>query len=105
MRSLKVPQTWLEQAEVRKSVDGVVGRFLSNTERIVSVVVYATVMMEIAGRGMMLIRHRFHEFLNVSHRFDTSVSWGLFKDFKVPDDWGGMPPKWARVFSQGFIVR
>lgn len=34
-----------------------------------------------------------------------SKSWALFKDYKVPDEWGGTHPKWDRVFSQGFIMR
>ncbi len=32
-------------------------------------------------------------------------SWALFKDYKVPEEWGGMHPNWVRVFSQGFIMR
>jgi hypothetical protein len=48
---------------------------------------------------------RFQEFLNASHRFDKSKGWALFKDYKVPEEWGGMHPKWVRVFSQGFIMR
>jgi hypothetical protein len=73
--------------------------------RIVSVVVYATVTLELAEQKMMLLGHRFHEFLNASHRFDRGKSWALFKDYKVPEEWGGVHPKWKRVFSQGFIMR
>jgi hypothetical protein len=102
---VKVPQTWFEQEDVRKGIYAAVKEFLYNTKRIVSVVVYATVMMEVTEQKMTLMRHRFHEFLNSSHRFDTSKIWGLFKDYKVPEEWGGMPPKWVRVFSQGFIMR
>ena len=67
--------------------------------------VYTTVMRELAERKMILMRHRFHEFLNASHRFDMTKSWALFKDYKVPEEWGGMHPKWVRVFSQGFIMQ
>jgi hypothetical protein len=102
---LKVPQAWLEQESVRKGIYAVVEGFLHNTERIVSVVVYATVSMELVEQRMMLMRHRFHQFLNASHRFDMTKSWALFKDYKVPEEWGGMHPKWERVFSQGFIMR
>jgi hypothetical protein len=102
---VKVPQTWLEQEHVRKDLYAVIEGFLRNTERIISVVVYATVMVELAEQKMMLMRHRFHEFLNASHRFDLTKSWALFKDYKVPEEWGGMHPKWVRVFSQGFIMR
>jgi hypothetical protein len=102
---VKVPQTWLEQEDVRKGIYAVVEGFLRNTERIVSVVVYTTVTIELAERKMMLLRHRFHEFLNPSHRFDGTKSWALFKDYKVPEEWGGVHPKWVRVFSQGFIMR
>jgi hypothetical protein len=101
---VKVPQTWLEQEDVRKGIYAVVEGFLRNTERIVSVVVYATVTMELVEQKMMLIRYRFHEFLNASHRFDMTKNWALFKDYKVPEEWGGMHPKWVRVFSQGFIM-
>jgi hypothetical protein len=102
---VKVPPTWLEHEDVRKGIYAVVEGFLRNTERIVSVVVYTTVAMELAEQKMMLLRHRFHEFLNDMHRFDTTKSWALFKDYKVPEEWGGVHPKWVRVFSQGFIMR
>jgi hypothetical protein len=102
---VKVPQTWLEQEDVRKGIYSVVGNFLRKTKRIVSVVVYTTAAMELPAQKMMLMRPRFHEFLNTLHRFDTTKSWALFKDYKVPEEWGGMPPKWVRVFSQGFIMR
>ena len=100
---VKVPQTWLEQEDVRRGIYAVVEEFLRNTKRIVSVVVYATVTLELAEQKMMLLRHRFHEFLNASHGFDMAKSWALFKDYKVPEEWGGVHPKWKRVLSQGFI--
>jgi hypothetical protein len=102
---VKVPQTWLEREPVRIGIYAVVAEFLGNTERIVSVVVYATVATELAEQKMTLMRHRFHEFLNAAHRFDRTKNWALFRDYKVPEEWGGMHPKWARVFSLGFIMR
>jgi hypothetical protein len=100
----KVPQAWLEQEDVRKDIFAVVKEFLRNTGRIVSVVLYSTVTQELAGRNMLLLGHRFWEFLNPAHRFDPTMSWALFRDFKVPEGWGGMHPKWVRVFSQGFVL-
>jgi hypothetical protein len=102
---VKVPQTWLVQETVRRGIYAVVEGFLRNTERVVSIVVYATIVMEIEAEKMVLMRHRFNEFLNDTHRFDRTKSWALFKDYKVPEDWGGAHPKWTRVFSQGFILR
>lgn len=102
---IKVPQTWLEREDVRRGIYAVVEKFLRNTERVVSVVVYTTVVMELTEQRMMLVRHRFHEFLNAAHRFNKTKNWALFKDYKVPEEWGGMHPKWVRVFSQGFIMR
>jgi hypothetical protein len=102
---IKVPQTWLEREDVRRGIYAVVEKFLRNTERVVSVVVYTTVVMALAEQKMMLMRHRFHEFLNAAHRFNKTKNWALFKDYRVPEEWGGMHPKWVRVFSQGFIMR
>jgi hypothetical protein len=102
---VKVPQTWLENETVRRGIYATVDDFLRNTKRVVSVVIYAVVVRVLKDQQMMLMRHRFHEFDNPSHRFDTSKSWVLFRDYKVPDEWGGMPPKWHRVFSRGFIMR
>jgi hypothetical protein len=102
---VKVPQTWLEQDDVRKGIYAVVESFLRSTERVVSVVIYATHAIELAEQKMTLMRHRFNEFLNASHRFDKTKSWALFKDYKVPAEWGGMHPKWVRVFSKGFLFR
>jgi hypothetical protein len=102
---VKVPQTWFEQDEIRLGIRPVVENFLNNTGRIVTVVVYATAVRALHNQDMMLIRHRFLEYGNASHRFDHSKSWTLFKNYEVPDDWGGAHPKWTRVFSQGFIMR
>lgn len=102
---VKVPQAWLEDEGMRQGIYATVRDFLRNTKRIVSVVVYAVLVTELKEREMMLIRHRFHEFDNEEHRFDNSKNWMLFRDYKVPEEWGGMPPKWHRVFSQGFLMR
>lgn len=102
---VKVPQDWLEQNYVRKGIYAAVEEFLRNTKRIVSVVVYTTVTTKLSDKEMMLLRHRFHEFPNASHRFDRRKNWTLFKDYRVPEEWGGAHPKWVRVFSQGFVMR
>jgi hypothetical protein len=98
---VKVPQTWLVEAPVRKKLIDVVEDFLRQTERIVSVVLYASVIEEWKERGMLRNRHQFHEFENPRHRFDQGKSWVLFRDFEVPLEWKGMPPYWKRVFTRG----
>jgi hypothetical protein len=102
---VKVPQPWLEDDSIRRGIYTVVEDFLRNTGRVVSVIIYATYTIELTERTMMLMRHRFQEFPNGTHRFDRTKNWMLFKNYHVPDDWGGMHPKWVRVFSQGFIMR
>jgi hypothetical protein len=81
-----MPQIWLEQDEVRKGIYAVVEAFLRNPRRIVSIVLYATVVFELAEGKMMLVRHRFHEFINDARRFDTTKNWALFKDYKAPEE-------------------
>jgi len=100
---VKVPASWLEDEAMRKGIAETVRGFLRNTQRIVSVVVYAVVTIELKDRKMMLFRHRFQEFDNPGQRFDRSKGWVLFRDYEVPKEWGGMPPKWHRIFSQGFL--
>jgi hypothetical protein len=100
---VKVPSTWLEDETMRRRIAETVHSFLRNTQRVVSVVIYAVVTIELKERQMMLMRHRFQEFDNPRHRFDQSKGWLLFRDYEVPKEWGGMPPKWHRVFSQGFL--
>jgi hypothetical protein len=102
---VKAPQKWLEEQAVRIGLYDVVREFLCSTQRIVSVVIYATVAIELRDQQMILMRHRFNEFTNPTHRFDTTKNWVLFKDYEVPEEWGGMPPNWIRVFSKGFIMR
>jgi hypothetical protein len=102
---VKVPQSWLEDEPTRRAIYATVRDFLRNTKRVVTVVIYAVVVKELKEKKMMLMRHRFHEFENADHRFDRSNSWVLFRDYKVPEEWGGMPPKWHRILSQGFLMR
>jgi hypothetical protein len=99
---IKVPQTWLDEASVRRRMYEVVNDFLRGTKRIVSVVVYATVLVHLSKREMMWMRHQFREITNPNHRFDQSKNWAVFRDYKVPEEWKGMPPKWVRVFSRGW---
>jgi hypothetical protein len=71
----------------------VVEDFLRQTERIVSIVLYASVVEEWKERAMLRNRHQFREFDNPRHRFDQGKSWMLFRDFEVPLEWKGMPPR------------
>ena len=100
---VKVPATWLDDEAMRRGITETVRAFLRNTQRVVSVVIYAVVMQELKDQQMVLVRHRFEEFENPGHRFDQTKSWVLFRDYSVPKEWGGMPPKWHRVFSKGFL--
>src|ERR1700722_7034772 len=102
---VKVPATWLEVTEIREGIAAAARGFLRNTRRVVSVVIYAVVVSELPERKMMLMRHRFHEYENPCHRFDMTKSWVLFRDYKVPEECGGMPPKWHRILSHGFLMR
>ena len=97
---VKVPQTWMEDDAVRDFMREVVEDFERNTGRVVSVVLYTITVSAMADREMVLMRHRFLEYQNPSHRFDTTKTWTLFKDYKVPREWGGMHPKWVRVLSK-----
>jgi hypothetical protein len=65
---VKVPQAWLLEAPVRQQMIAVVKDFLRQTERIVSVVLYASVVEEWKERGMLRNRHQFREFDNPRHR-------------------------------------
>jgi len=96
---LKLPPSWLETPERRRGLRDEVNDFLRRTERIVDVVLYASVVTPLSEQ----IRnyHQFEEFENSRHRFDMKKSWLLFRDFDVPPEWNGMPPKWVRVFSHG----
>jgi hypothetical protein len=102
---VKVPQIWFERKNVHDSIGAVVKDFLRQTEIIVSVVVYATFTIELVDQKAMLLQHRFREFVYASHRFDRTKNWTLFNNYTVPEEWGGMHPKWIRVFSQGFVMR
>jgi hypothetical protein len=102
---VKVPQSWLEAEPIRRGIYATVGEFLRNTKRVVTVVIYAIVVTELKEENMMLMRHRFHEIENTGHRFDRSQNWVLFRNYNVPEEWGGMPPKWHRILSKGFLMR
>jgi hypothetical protein len=102
---VKVPQIWFEDDGTRAGMRTVAEGFLRNTGRLVSIVIYTTAASPYEDGAKMLLRHRFQEYPNTSHRFDVTKSWTLFKGYEVPDDWGGAHPKWTRVFSQGFLMR
>jgi hypothetical protein len=63
---VKVPQIWLEPEDVRKGIYAAVAEFLRNTERIVSVAVYATVTTELAEQKKTPLRHRFNRCLRTT---------------------------------------
>jgi len=90
---------------MRKSIRATVEAFLRNAGRIISVIVYTTATTELTPQKMTRLRHSFKEYTNPAHRFDRTKNWALFRDYKVPKEWGGAHPKWVRVFSQGFIMR
>ncbi len=102
---VKVPQSWLEDEAMRRGIYATVREFLRNTMRVVTVGIYVVVVKELKEEKMMLMRHRFREFENAGHRFDRSYNWVLFRDYKVPEEWGGMPPNWHRILSKGFLMR
>jgi hypothetical protein len=69
---VKVPPNWLEDESVRQGTCVVVRDFLRNTQRDVSVAIYAVLVRELREQKMMLMRHRFNEFDSQRHRFDMS---------------------------------
>jgi hypothetical protein len=98
---VKVPQTWLEFADVRRGLVDVAADFLRNTKRVVLVALYCSAQFPAPEQQLMVLRHLQEEVENSDHRFDMTKSWRLFKGFKVPAGWNGMPPKWRRIFSRG----
>ena len=98
---VKVPQKWLEYADVRHGLVDVATHFLRNTKRIVLVTLYCSVQFPAPGQQLMVLRHLQEEVENSNHRFDMTKSWRLFKGFRVPVGWNGMPPKWHRILSKG----
>jgi hypothetical protein len=73
-----------------------------DTGRIVLVVVYRTVGMELAEQKMMILRHRFQEFLS-SLRQNEKL--GAVQGLQGSGGMGRSAPKWVRAFSQSFIMR
>lgn len=98
---VKLPQTWIETAELRASAKKAVKNFLRNTERIVSVILYTSILVVLQKEQKIWNRHAFDESINDRHRFDMSKDYLLFKNYIVPSEWRGMPPKWTRIFSHG----
>jgi hypothetical protein len=98
---VKVPQSWLEFEHVRHGLARTGRDFLRQTERIVLVVFYCSVHFLLKGQELVAIRHLVEEIENPKHRFDGGKDWRLFRSFKVPREWNGMPPKWQRIFSRG----
>ncbi len=98
---VKVPQTWLQFADVRHGLVDVAADFLRQTERIVLVALYCSAQFPAKEHRLTVMRHLQEEVENPKHRFDMTKSWRLFKGFQVPREWNGMPPKWHRVFSRG----
>ena len=102
---VKVPPRWLEDHSVRDATHEVVKGFLRNSGRVVSVILYAIAVSAMSEGALVLMRHRFDELPNPSHRFEMAKNWTLFRDYKIPLEWGGMHPKWVRVVSKGFLFR
>lgn len=79
---VKVPQKWLEYADVRHGLVDVATHFLRNTKRIVLVTLYCSVQFPAPGQQLMVLRHLQEEVENSNHRFDMTKSWRLFKGLK-----------------------
>src|SRR5258707_13587175 len=90
---VKVPQTWLDEEDVRRGIYALVEGFLRNTERIVSVVVYATVGMELAEQNMTLLRHRFREFPQPLASLRQDEELGAVQGLQGPGGMGWSAPE------------
>ena len=96
---VKVPQEWIDASGVLPDCANVVQNFLRQTERVVSVVVYAPIIQH--SEGIVSYRYLMGEFDNNKHRFDMSMSWRVFDNIGLPVGADGMPHKWHRILSQG----
>lgn len=96
---VKVPQRWLDVPTMGRALQDVGEEFLRGTGRVVSVKFYVSVLTLLDQR--LLHVHRYKEISNPRNRFDSQKNWDIFKDYRVPESWNGMPPKWHRIFFQG----
>ncbi len=93
---MKVPQSWLIDINTTVSMVNVGHDFLRNTDRVVSIKFYVSLLDTMDG--MVRHRHAFREITNESSRFHAGRNWDIFADYEVPGSWNGMPPKWQRIF-------
>ncbi len=98
-----IPKAWFDDKSTRQRMLSTVREFLRGTERIVSVVLYTVAVWHLPEHEMILMRHRFLEIDNPKHRFDRS--WALFRDYQVPEERVGVPPKWNRILCKGLLTR
>lgn len=101
---VKLPQTWLESADVRQGVFDTAKDWIRGTERVVLVVLYCYVEFFHKQLQMTVHRHLVDEVQSERHRFDMAKNWKLFESYRIPKDWAGMPPKWHRIFSTGRLA-
>jgi hypothetical protein len=93
---VKVPQTWINDINMAAALVAVGREFLQNTNRVVSIKFYVSVLQTI--NGMVLHRHALREITNEKSEFHEGKEWDLFANYYVPPSWNGMPPKWQRIF-------
>jgi hypothetical protein len=92
---MKVPQRWLEQAKIGKSLNEIAIEFLRGTGRIVSVEFYVE---ELIWRdGLTTHNLMFTEISNPNNRFDKARNWDMFANPNEAGTWSTMPARWRRL--------
>jgi hypothetical protein len=93
---MKVPQSWISDAEMAVAMVEAGHKFLRNTNRIVSIKFYVSHLE--TRDNMVMHRHALREITNEGSRFHEGRNWDLYTDYRAPPGWNGMPPKWQRLF-------
>ena len=95
---VKVPQHWFDRPEMSEALRKIATDFMRGTGRVVMVCYYIShLTMEPLNKRTMH-RHAFQENQNSKTRFPYR-DWRLFKNYTVPPEWDGMPPKWIRLMN------
>ena len=92
---VKVPPSWISDADRVSTMMKTALDFLRGTRRVVSVKFYSSPIT--LANNVMRHDHAYKEVSNPLTDFGENKDWSIFRKFDLPSEFNGMPSHWQRI--------